>query len=277
MAPRRRSNKPCLFCGRTNASSREHVIAEWVGKALDIKGRVEEYRAGVHVTTMDALSIVLRQVCVGCNTGWMSRLERHAKPILEPLLLGAKKDDTRVINPSQQATLATWAVKTSLLLAFRKFSGTEHGWIPMDNLEWLYKRRLSQLPPPCARVWIGGVDAKGQMPSSVQAACIYKADHVPAAHCGTFSLGYVVFQVFCCEQVDVPHPPEIERWLETKGPYHSSLLSITPSSSAIRWPPTEVFEIDALEPWRDACAKDSPSSPRVGKVVCDPSLIAAGS
>ncbi len=245
MAPRRRANKPCLFCGSTGTPSREHVIAQWLREALQIQSRVEEYRGEEFVTTWDTLAVVLSQVCVTCNTGWMNKLEQRVRPILEPLLLGAKSGTSIVFDPSEQATLGTWAVKTSLLLTYKKFRSQPHGWIPKDNLDWLYLHGQSDRPPPGARVWMAGLQTTDR-PSSLQAALLTDPDSQPAAHCGTFSVGCVLFQVFCCERDKADLPAENEAWLTAKGPYRSSLLQVAPATAALRWPPAEVFTVDAL-------------------------------
>jgi hypothetical protein len=77
----------------------------------------------------------------------MNKLELRTRPILEPLLLGAKRGTSIILDPSQQATLATWAVKTSLLLTTKKFRNQTHGWIPKDNLDWLFLHGRSDRPP----------------------------------------------------------------------------------------------------------------------------------
>jgi hypothetical protein len=147
--------RPCLFCGSTSSPSREHVIPKWVGRDLGI-GAVSEERHG-RTRRLDALSIVLPQVCVICNTGWMNNLERRVRPVLAPMLLCAASSLPVILNPGQQAMLATWAVKTSLLLTYRAFRQQSGGWIPDDNLKWHYHHRHSDMPPPGARVWLGGI------------------------------------------------------------------------------------------------------------------------
>jgi hypothetical protein len=115
---------------------------------------VVEERSGT-ARRLDALSVVLPQVCVQCNTGWMSDLEQRTRPVLGPMLRGPALPVS--LDPAQQATLATWAVKTSLLVTYRKFNAQPGGWIPEDNLRWLYLHGRSAMPPPGARVWLGGI------------------------------------------------------------------------------------------------------------------------
>jgi hypothetical protein len=93
---------------------------------------------------------VFHEVCINCNNGWMESLERDASPVLGPLLLGAAPGASRVLDPDQQAILATWSVKTSLLLALSKFRGQDYGWIPVSTLRWLYRRHDARMPP-CIR------------------------------------------------------------------------------------------------------------------------------
>jgi hypothetical protein len=176
----------------------------------------------------------------------MERLERDARPVLGPLLLGAAPGTSRVLGPDQQAILATWAVKTSLLLALSKFRGQDYGWIPVSTLQWLYRHHETRIPPPGTRVWMAGFSTS-DLPASVQAACLYNASRDPAAQCVTFSVGCVLFQVFAAEQEDADLPPDNEAWLAPKGLYTSALLQIAPSYSPHRWPPGVVFGVGDRE------------------------------
>lgn len=243
------SGKPCLFCGQAGSLSREHVIPKWVGKALGAREVVEE-RSGA-IRRMDALAVVLPQVCVRCNTGWMNAMEQRVRPFLEPMLLGSASALPVVLDPAQQTTLATWAVKTSLLLTIRNFGKGTGGWTPADNLEWLYHHRNSDLPPPGARVWLAGIrpgddSVPRRLSASSQAWCKLDGRGRPVAHMGTFTVGYVLLQVFCCEQNNSAPSPEIDSWLEPRGPFRSGLHQIAPASVSISWPPEAVFAVDAL-------------------------------
>lgn len=97
---------------------------------------------------LDALSVVLPRVCVRCNTGWMKQLEDRTAPVLGPMLLDPPLPV--VLDPARQATLATWAVKTSLLLGHGNFTHQQGGWVPADNLTWLHLHGRFDQPPPGA-------------------------------------------------------------------------------------------------------------------------------
>jgi hypothetical protein len=233
-----KSSTPCVFCGARGSLSTEHVVPKWVRKALQIREPVREFSGTSYVGAAETLAIVYHEVCARCNSGWMETLETLTRPVLGPLLLGAAPGTSRMLGPDQQAILATWAVKTSLLLALSKFRGQDHGWIPVSTLQWLY--HSSHLPPPGTRVWMGGLHTS-DIPASVQTACLYGADGEPAAQCTTFSVGCVVFQVFATGQQDADVSPDTEAWLAPTGPYQAALLQIAPSSAQLRWPPQAVF------------------------------------
>jgi hypothetical protein len=247
---KRGSSGRCLFCGDVGSLSREHVIPRWVGKRLGIRAVAQE-RSGT-TRRLDALSVVLPQVCVRCNTGWMHDLEQRASPVLGPMLIGPASLLPITLDPSQQATLATWAIKTSLLLTYRMFKLQSGGWIPADNLKWLLSHARSDLPPPGARVWLGGIrpaDAvtRRNLAASAQAGCLFNEAGRPVAHVGTFSLGHVLFQVFCCQMRDWLLTPQSDAWLAPTGRFRSSLLPIALSANDVKWPPDAVFATDAVQ------------------------------
>jgi hypothetical protein len=143
----------------TGSLSTEHVVPKWVRKILRIGEAVKEFSGTTYVGAAETLAIAFHEVCVSCNTGWMEALEPVTRPVLGPLLLGAAPRTSHVLHPDQQAILATWAVKTSLLLTLSKFRGQDHGWIPARTLQWLYQHHDSRMPPPGARVWMSGLSS----------------------------------------------------------------------------------------------------------------------
>ena len=236
-----------MLCGRADRLSREHVIPRWAARELGAGAVVEERSGTEH--RLDALSVILPQVCVQCNTGWMNDLEQRTRPVLGPMLRGPALP--ALLDPSQQATLATWAVKTSLLLTHRKFTAQPGGWIPEGNLGWLHQHGRSAIPPPGARVWLGGIRPRDaatarNLSASAQAVCLIGTSGNPVAHVGTFSVGHVLFQVFCCEERNSALSSESETWLAPAGQFRSAFTLIAPSSVDITWPPHAVFATDAV-------------------------------
>jgi hypothetical protein len=241
-----KSDTPCVFCGMTGSLSREHVVAKWLRKALQIREPVREFSGAMYIGKAETLAIVFHEVCDSCNKTWMEALEAAVRPVLEPLLLGAAAGERRVLDPDQQAILATWAAKTGLLLALSKFRGKDYGWVPADTLQWLYHHHGLLMPPPGSRVWMSGL-MTSDVPASVQAACLYDDDRNPAAQCVTFSVGCVLLQVFAPSLADADISPDIEIWLAPASAYQSALLQIAPSGSPVRWPPQAVIDVAGRE------------------------------
>jgi hypothetical protein len=222
------------------------VVPKWVSKALQISEPVREFSGTTYVGAAETLAIAFHEVCVSCNTGWMESLETITRPVLGPLLLGVAPGTSHMLDPDQQTIMATWAVKTSLLLTLSKFRGQEHGWIPVTALRWLRQHHGSRMPPPGTRVWMAGLSTS-DIPASVQTACLYDADGEATAQCVTFSAGCVLFQVFATRQEDADLSPDTEVRLAPKGPYRAALLQIAPSSAPLRWPPRAVFSAGERE------------------------------
>jgi len=51
-------------------------------------------------------------VCRSCNNDWLATLENDVSPIVRPMLWG----EYVAIPPDQQSLIATWAMKTALLI-----------------------------------------------------------------------------------------------------------------------------------------------------------------
>ncbi len=116
--------RACLFCGVSGcrALSDEHVIPQWLLRHLDLPDDdllfqgVAESKTGqlsmaprVHST----FRFVEGRVCQTCNSGWMSRLESAAQPVLIELMDSARQ--LRTLSESESAVIAKWAAKTAYL------------------------------------------------------------------------------------------------------------------------------------------------------------------
>jgi hypothetical protein len=81
-----KSQRWCSFCS-TPANSHERLLLEWLQSVLPAQDRVIHHREIGGVKTSwekKPFTETRRIVCHECNTGWMSRLEHFAKPILTP-------------------------------------------------------------------------------------------------------------------------------------------------------------------------------------------------
>lgn len=241
MTPRRRRKGKCSFCGDDDLS-REHVIARWLREELKIQGPVREHLEFGSPRIWDTLAVVLPEVCQKCNTGWLSRTERNARPVLSAMLFGNR---TLKINAMQQAKIARWAVKTSLLLTLKKSRGEAYGWVPSGSMNWLYENPDSDQPPPGSYVWIGCLDAQRNIVSYMQSGSLLSDARDPIGHVGLFTVGYVLIQIFCTEPDVVDYSEERDGHFVPPG-MEAGLVSIWPPNRAVQWPTAPRFTGGAL-------------------------------
>jgi hypothetical protein len=143
--------RACVFCQRERKLTLEHVIPDWIGRHLaDATGATDVTHTqrlegqDVRSWTTGALEVRVRRVCEDCNTGWMSRLEGVARPVLLPLIAGR----SRGLSPTEQKTIAVWAIKTALMCEFihpPSRGATE------DQFQTIYKKLE---PTTNAHVWL---------------------------------------------------------------------------------------------------------------------------
>lgn len=147
--------------------SREHIWSEWtyqfvpktpngthVKFAADTFPHnprlVESYNSKTYQG--DVNTIKLNVVCeTKCNTGWMSKLEERAKPILIPLLLG----EPTVLTKDRQTVLAAWSAMKLMVCEHHEVTNVtstqEHRTYLMET----------QRAPDFWGIWIGHHGGKG--------------------------------------------------------------------------------------------------------------------
>jgi hypothetical protein len=99
--------RSCAFCNQPGVT-KEHVWPDWMRKQGVIPAG-----AGTHVVESSRSTRVfqaplgdtqVRQVCGKCNSGWMSRLEAEAAPLLMPMFEGS----AIALDGTSQDTLSKW-------------------------------------------------------------------------------------------------------------------------------------------------------------------------
>ncbi len=85
-------------------------------------------------------------VCLDCNNGWMSNLERRSKPVLLPL----SKGDRSVLDlsHSEQRTISHWSVKTALVL-----HAASYRTLMIPRLTYMLARNARTKHPPGVSVF----------------------------------------------------------------------------------------------------------------------------
>ena len=230
--------RECVFCGTTPVTA-EHAWPDWIDKEVPLRGPASvlhtptqgaPYWRGQHIRSRNTR---VRRVCKTCNEGWMSELEEAVKPILRPMLNGI----ARTLNDGEQATLATWAVKTAWMLDF--IDSGHHPVVPKDH----YSILMNDKTPP-AGVYVLAATYSGTKYGHYwwQQSLRFppeKTAGIPPPH-GYFStlcIGEVVIQV---AGITAQGPT-----IRNLDPSH--FVQIWPYVTRIMWPPPLVLSDASLE------------------------------
>lgn len=192
--------KTCVFCGASGQLTREHVLGDWLSRTgLDLSPVTTRVgplnQIGRSFGTTPPFRQTVKDVCSGCNGGWLSRLEDVARRVLTPLLRG--KPGT-ITHPDCR-TLAAWVQKTaSITMLMSSEEDREAGYgLPPAEYRDFYARRETSAPLPDTHVWIGRYDGPNRTGSiSVVPQVVKVSDmdepHVPQGYAMTIVLGEVV-------------------------------------------------------------------------------------
>jgi hypothetical protein len=115
------TGRACVFCGSA-ASSQEHVLGAWIGKAFAITAPQHHWHVAEGEATRERrfhqrpFQMTVGCVCGSCNHGWMSRLEAEVKRLLQPMMLSAAEELPITLTRDDQRVLGFWAAKTLFVL-----------------------------------------------------------------------------------------------------------------------------------------------------------------
>jgi hypothetical protein len=191
--------RACVFCGGSPVTQ-EHGLPRWMAglftddivdfsRTIQFGGQEPEVRPW----RGRPFSTKVGAACASCNNGWMSQLESEVAPILTPLIRGQGAR----LDVVQQHLLATWAVKTMLML--RLIAGDEDASeLDEDAYRWLMQQRSA---PSGEQAWIAhyAADGDAQWPITFHylAAGVappgFTEQPTPNAHCASFAVGHVAF------------------------------------------------------------------------------------
>lgn len=233
--------RSCLFCGSDTDLTKEHVYPTWLYRALNVGGPITMMLGNDVVRTTPGLSTTLREVCRACNNGWLNDLERSFRSLMLDALLGHVREPT-ILNSDAQRVVATWAVKTWLLL--ERTSIRLRGRAFESPGELLGLRRDSA-PAASSRVWLGAVRITDNTMSWLSSLAVRgRDDDYEAGVVGVFTIGAVVFHIYGPFEPPVGRPA---RDLGITSAMQDRFVSIWPSQSEeARWPPPSIFTLDDL-------------------------------
>ncbi len=177
-----------------------------------------------------------RAVCQNCNNGWMSNLEKWAKPVVTSLALAQQCR----LTPEATDRLATWAAKTAMIAELEKPRDTT---ISQSERTYLMEH---QKPPDGWYVYIGTYQGRDwpelsifQTRASLSRTPVSSpkglTDYVQAT---TFGVGHLIFSVVSSS---LPNAIDCFREWEPKG-----LLQIWPRRELCHfWPRQTIIDDDA--------------------------------
>ena len=127
--------KKCIFCQRDNQKiTNEHIFPDWLSKFYGADAMcLNEGRKEDGTVTFSYASKIFQQtrndVCTECNSGWMSAIENAAQPILVKMLKGK----SLVLDKKKQEKIATWAMKTILVINHHNPAPPAKQFIPEEH------------------------------------------------------------------------------------------------------------------------------------------------
>ncbi|MGO8906860.1 MAG: hypothetical protein ACLQMH_14755 [Solirubrobacteraceae bacterium] len=247
----------CAFCGADidAGAPPEHVIPKWVSHAYPtaIFSRIDkdgnEHRGKI-------IDMTVETVCADCNHHWMSDLETRSAPVLKPMLRGER----RGLSVSQQATLATWATKTAMVVE-QEYPPSERVW-PTPLYKELMDRKL---PPPEVGVQLARYEGTGDF-LQVGHVDLYKRTipegarpRPPDGHRTAIRIDHLIVEVHRTEKpidirIGASNAPGIT--------LRDLILPIWPSAKAAAWPPRFSFN-DSV--WHSFMEPELPDAAQQGE------------
>jgi hypothetical protein len=219
----------CVFCG-ARPTTNEHVFPQWLIGVIPGAGQLTHTWAAPEDsdsesrtwTTNDVIDFKARVVCgPECNHGWMERLEKRARPFLEPLIRG----HSSTLYPEAAETIAYWALKTAMMIDFAQEA--EHRCVPKSVYPELYAARGVL---PHTFVWLAACDFGAGALGRPRTLNLNEGDISPAGFGVTLGVGHLIVEI-----IRVP----VKNWktLEIGGPLASAVRRLWPYTNVVVWPP----------------------------------------
>jgi hypothetical protein len=152
-----------VFCGRFLPLTREHLWSKQLGDILP------DIDPGEHIFGLTGdpdswfvqhrppFSRAVKIVCADCNNGWMARLEKRARPLLEQMIRAERQV---TLEPADQEVLAFWIAKTAMTMQ-SSHPTRDPDAIPPSHYGELFQE---QRPPKLSQIWIGAASHDDRPP-----------------------------------------------------------------------------------------------------------------
>jgi len=224
--PKFRPVKQCIFCGN-KAASKEHGWSDWALARFEhlnhqIFGEID----GIAYHDPHQKQVLVKCVCIPCNTGWMKHLEDTILPTVSCMM----RNITVTIDIPEQRAISRWATKTAMV--WENVSRTTTPFYLFHDCDAL---RLSGTIPPNTFIWLARHLGPQSFVTKGNPATGLLGDAQVQALVTTFAYGYLVVQVVSLRSnantnfVGVLHG-ELHRW-------ERHIIPIWPTSPHAAWPP----------------------------------------
>lgn len=233
-----RASRSCLFCSSRRKLTKEHVYPTWLYKALAVGGPITMMYGDETLRTTPRLDATLREVCATCNNGWLNELEHTFRSVMLDAIQGHVREPT-VLDPEAQQVVATWAIKTWLLL--ERVNAHLRG-MAIESPGTLMALRRNNAPSETSRVSIGAVRITDSTFSWLSSSRLRRvgADY-DFGVVGVLTIGAVVFHI-----AGAAEPPR-DRQAVVINASPEWFVPVWPRQvPEVRWPPTSIFTLDEL-------------------------------
>lgn len=235
----------CPFCHKNHSTKRgrgEHVLPKWMSRQFpDTVWAIENTLTKYVRKSEKFINITTPMPCSDCNSGWMSTLENHSKPVLVPLMNG----EPAILSARDQLLIAIWLFKTATMydLHAEKQAPRPHYFEDQE-----YSLLMSSLAfHPFYQFYTGIY--KGSQPgliredhlgvSIVQADSLQPLNDPVRAYTFTLAIKHLVLQIFCAKIIDdLPF---------RMRPFRGFAIQLGASRNSVHWPPERQFGDTLIE------------------------------
>jgi hypothetical protein len=178
-----------------------------------------------------SMGVTVKDSCIDCNTGWMSRMEQETASVLAPLVTGTAKGS---LNPDQLLKLAAWCYKT--VLVFDLVTTHEQGPY-FSSQDRLALCQTGCPPNDGLSMWVGAF-VGANVATCVDYRFFYdrsgRSEGLGEGYISTISIGQFVFQALAVRTLD-----EFRRVKLPQSGWDDATYGVwpAPSETEIRWPP----------------------------------------
>jgi hypothetical protein len=245
----------CFFCGPTDAIlTQEHIWPQWVSRLLQGRHGSDHFRnllSGPNSTTRNRASHIIdvtsSEVCLDCNTRWLSGIENAIKPLITPMITG---DEAITLSADNQSTIAAWAYKMAMLLEVPAVGNRDPYFTPAERLQF----RQTSLAHPYVKVFLARY-AFGQHPGfAMDQRHTFTERSTGTARLlkvATMTVGHLAMQLMAVRSTASGElVPASEMEFEFLGKARRAVLQIWPTNPlGVSWPPELTMDGQDLEEW----------------------------